>query len=87
MKRMLFIYNQTAGKGMIRQQLVPVINRFTQAGWLVTAYPTQGKGDAARVARELGDQFERVVCAGGDGTLSETASPSCSGVCACRVYQ
>lgn len=74
MKRMLFIYNQAAGKGTLRQQLAAVINRFTQAGWLVTAYPTRGKGDATRMARELGGQYERVVCAGGDGTLSETVA-------------
>ena len=74
MKRMLFIYNQAAGKGAVRQQLAAVLNRFTQAGWLVTVYPTQGKGDATRVARELGGQFDRVVCAGGDGTLSETVT-------------
>lgn len=74
MKTLLFIYNQTAGKGQLKQHLAPVINRFTQAGWLVTAYPTQGKGDAARAARELGGSYDRVVCAGGDGTLSETVS-------------
>lgn len=74
MKTLLFIYNQTAGKGQIKQQLASIINRFTQAGWLVTAYPTQGKGDATRIARELGDRYDRVVCAGGDGTLSETVS-------------
>ena len=74
MKTMLFIYNQTAGKGQLKQQLASVINRFTQAGWLVTAYPTQGRGDAARMARELGGRYDRVVCAGGDGTLSETVS-------------
>lgn len=74
MKTLLFIYNQTAGKGQLKQHLASVINRFTQAGWLVTAYPTQGKRDAARVVRELGGRYDRIVCAGGDGTLSETVS-------------
>ena len=74
MKTLLFIYNPTAGKNLLKQQLASVINRFTQAGWLVTTYPTQGKGDAIRVARELGARFDRVVCSGGDGTLSETVT-------------
>jgi len=52
----------------------PILNVFTKAGWLTTTYPTQGRGDAARVARELAPQFDRVVCAGGDGTLSEVVS-------------
>ncbi len=74
MKRMLFIYNPASGKGQMRQKLSAVLERFTQAGWLVTAYPTQCKGDATRVARELGGGYDRVVCAGGDGTLSETVA-------------
>ena len=74
MKPLLFLYNTTAGKGRVRQQLAGVLERLTRAGWLVSAYPTQGKGDAARVVRELGSSFERVVCAGGDGTLSQTVA-------------
>ena len=71
---LLFIYNPTAGKGQVSEGLSPILDVFTKAGWLVTAYPTQGRGDATRAARELGPHFERVVCAGGDGTLSETVT-------------
>ena len=71
---MLFLYNPTAGKGQLPDELAAVLDEFTKANWLVTAYPTQGKGDAARAARELGPRFHRVVCAGGDGTLSETVT-------------
>lgn len=74
MKKLLFIFNPLAGKGSIRGHLPGVLDAFTKAGYLVTAYPTQSKGDAARVAAELGGQFDRVVCCGGDGTLSETIS-------------
>lgn len=72
MKTMLFIYNPTSGKGQVRHRLAKVIDCFTAAGWLVTAYPTQCRGDAMRISRELGGSYDRVVCAGGDGTLSET---------------
>ncbi len=74
MKKLLFMYNPTSGKGQIRSRMAGLLDTFTQAGWLVTAYPTQCRGDAARMARELGPEFDRVVCAGGDGTLSETVS-------------
>ena len=74
MKELLFVYNPTAGKGLAGKELAPVLDVFTKAGWLVTAYPTQSKGDATRAVRELGGHFERVVCAGGDGTLSEVVS-------------
>ena len=65
---LLFIYNPTAGKGQVAEKLSSVVDVFTKAGWLVTVRPTQSKGDATRIARELGPSFSRVVCAGGDGT-------------------
>jgi YegS/Rv2252/BmrU family lipid kinase len=74
MKKLLFIFNPLAGKGAIRGHLPGVIDAFTKEGYLTTAYPTQSKGDATRIAAELGGQFDRVVCCGGDGTLSETAA-------------
>ena len=74
MNNLLFIYNPTAGKGQVAEKLSTVLDVFTKAGWLVTVRPTQSKGDATRIARELGPSFPRVVCAGGDGTLSETVS-------------
>ena len=74
MDNLLFIYNPTAGKGQVADKLSSVVDVFTKAGWLVTVRPTQSKGDATRIARELGPSFSRVVCAGGDGTLSEVMS-------------
>ena len=40
----------------------------------MTVWPTQGKADAAHVAARQGWWYDRVVCCGGDGTLSETVS-------------
>ena len=74
MNPLLFVYNPTAGKGQVGPELAQLLDVFTKAGWLVTAYPTQGKGDAAHAARTLAPGFPRVICAGGDGTLSETVS-------------
>ncbi len=74
METLLFIYNATSGKGKISSELSAVLDIFAKRGFLVTAYPTQCKGDATRAARELGAQFDRVVCSGGDGTLNETVA-------------
>ena len=46
----------------------------SKADYLVTVWPTQGKEDATRVAARQGWWYDRVVCCGGDGTLSETVS-------------
>lgn len=74
MNHLLFLYNPTSGKGGAAGHLSPILDTLTKEGWLVTAYPTQQPGDATRIVRELGSQFDRVVCCGGDGTLSETAA-------------
>lgn len=74
MKRLLFIYNPQAGKGVIKPHLANVVDIFTKAGYLVTVWPTQGKADAAHVTARQGWWYDRVVCCGGDGTLSETVS-------------
>ena len=74
MKSLLYLYNPHAGKGKALQWLAQALDAFTKAGWLVTAYPTQGRSDATRAARELGGRFDRVVCCGGDGTLHEVIS-------------
>lgn len=74
MNQLLFIFNPTSGTGQVKGALASVLDVFTKAGWITTSYPTQCKGDGARAARELGGRFDRVVCAGGDGTLSEVAA-------------
>ena len=74
MKKLLFIYNPTSGKGRVADGLSTILNTFARTGWLTTVYPTQCKGDATQAARELGPQFDRVICAGGDGTLSEVVT-------------
>lgn len=74
MKKLLFIYNPYAGKGQVAGRLGDIINAFTQAGCLVTAYPTQGPGDAAKAAREMAEGYDRIAVSGGDGTLHEVVT-------------
>ena len=74
MEQLLLIYNPTSGTGQAATRLSEMVDVCTQAGWLVTTYPTQSPEDATRVAQELGGQYARVICMGGDGTLSEVAA-------------
>ena len=71
MKTLLFIYNPRAGKGSIGNHIGPMVDIFTKAGYRVTVYPTQCRGDGEVAAANWGSGFDRVVCAGGDGTLDE----------------
>lgn len=74
MKKLLFIYNIHAGKGLLKSRLPAVLEAFIQAGWDVTIHPTQGPGDATATALARAGEFDRIVCSGGDGTLHEVAA-------------
>lgn len=91
MKRMLWILNPHAGRGAMSGKIIGCVTAFQQAGYDVTIYITQGAQDATRVARERAGEFDRIVCAGGDGTAERGdyrsyagGDPSGSRLCACR---
>ncbi len=73
-KKLLFVYNPHAGKGLISVHLPEIINIFTKNGYLVTARPTQFSGDGTEVVSSIGMDYDIVACCGGDGTLCETVS-------------
>lgn len=74
-KKILFIYNPRAGKAKIRSNLLDIIDIFTKAGFEVTAYPTQAKGDGLKAVRERkAGYYDLIVCSGGDGTLDEVVT-------------
>lgn len=74
MKRLLLIYNTSAGRQKVKLMLPSILDVFAREGYLITVLPTQARGDAGKAASGLGAGFDRVVCCGGDGTLNETVS-------------
>lgn len=74
MKKMLFIYNPKSGKGHIRAHLADVVECFSTNGYDVTIYPTKYALDAYQMIQTRADDFDIIVCSGGDGTLDETVS-------------
>ncbi len=55
-------------------KIIPCVSAMQQAGFDVTIYITQGAQDAVRVVCERAGEFERIICAGGDGTLNEAVT-------------
>lgn len=74
MKKLLFVYNPHAGKGLLKAKLSDIIDIFVKAGYEVVAYPTQAYRDGYRKVKELSDEFDMVVCSGGDGTIDEVVT-------------
>ncbi len=69
-KTMLFIFNPYTGGGRLKNKLMQILCEFADAGYMVTTCPTTAMGDARRFAQNAQD-YDLVVCCGGDGTLNE----------------
>lgn len=73
-KKALFILNPHSGKGLIKNNLLDIVDIMVKAGYEVTVHPTQSRGDAVKVMRERQKSYELVLCSGGDGTLDEVVT-------------
>ena len=73
-KKLLLIVNPKAGKRRSRDVFFDIFSIFSEAGYLIRLRQTKGPGDAVRIAREEGGDYDLVVCCGGDGTLNQTVN-------------
>ena len=74
MKKMLFIYNPNSGMGLLKPKLSDVLDIFVKNGYDITVYPTQSCQDAVKKTARCADEYDLVVCSGGDGTLDEVVT-------------
>ncbi len=72
--KLLFIYNPRSGKGLIKNNLSDITDTFVKAGFDVSIHTTQAQGDATQKVISSAADFDRIVCAGGDGTLDEVVT-------------
>ena len=73
-KKLLFIYNPRSGKAQIKYKLNDILETFVRAGYEVTVYPTLKTGDAGELVKNRDQDYELIVCSGGDGTLDEVVT-------------
>ena len=75
-KRLLFIFNPKAGMGKIKDKLFELIILLSGSEYETIMYATKQKMDAHNVVKEyaLESHLDRILCAGGDGTLDEVVS-------------
>ncbi len=72
MKKIYYIVNIHAGKAEISQYLGEIIDKFNKAGFEVTVHISQSGDDAAECAKyACENEYDMLVCSGGDGTLSQ----------------
>lgn len=68
---MLFIYNPCSGKGLMAESLSKIIEIFSEAGYAVMIFPTNGPKVATEIVKSYMPECDYIVCSGGDGTLHE----------------
>ena len=74
MKKLLLLINPITAKKTLGTNLTDVIDRLMKGGYEVTVHVTQRKGETKEVAKNRGEEFDTIVCVGGDGTLNDTVS-------------
>lgn len=71
MKKVLLIINPKAGKAKVKSSLFDIINILTEHDMTVSVEITRYGGHARDICTFITDEYDMVVCAGGDGTLNE----------------
>lgn len=74
MDNILFVYNPNSGKGHITGHVDEIAKILSSGGHTVDAYGTKCPLDAMNKVQCDAGNYDLVVCAGGDGTLSEVVS-------------
>lgn len=70
----LFIVNPNAGMRQAKNNLPKILDIFTENGDINSVHLTEKKGDGTKIASLHANFADRVICVGGDGTLSEVIS-------------
>lgn len=74
MRKIFFVYNPHAGKEQIGTKLNEIIRILAGSENELVVAPTTGYQDALQRIENLPDDYDLVVCSGGDGTLDEVVT-------------
>ena len=74
LKKLLLIINPVSGRRTSLRFLPDIIRIFSEGDYAVTVFPTGKSGDATQFAQLYGNEFDLIVCIGGDGTLNEVVN-------------
>lgn len=79
MPKLILILNPTAGNGRGEKNREKLLGILGNAGWTVDLFQTRAAGHAEEFVADLvskgnSNMPERIVCAGGDGTINEVAN-------------
>lgn len=73
-QNVLLIINPVAGRKKAKSMIYRIVDSLCRNNCKTTIYITAKKGDATDIVTQYAEEFEKVVCCGGDGTLNEVIS-------------
>lgn len=73
-KKVLLVINPCAGKNSKRVGALDIMNRLSSADFDFEVRNTRCQGDATTIVKEIGENYDMVICCGGDGTLNEAVN-------------
>lgn len=73
-KKLLFVFNPKSGKALIKTKLLEIVDLFAKYDYEVIVHPTQAPDDAYHLVKYNAQNYDLIVCSGGDGTLDEVVS-------------
>ncbi len=73
-RKLLLIINPRAGKMQAPRRLSAIVEVLCRGGFAVSVHITARRGEATELVTAIGRDFDRIVCAGGDGTLNEVVN-------------
>lgn len=74
MKKLMLIVNPHAGKQKIRNTLCSLIEKLSRGGYMCTVFITDAQHGAKKIVDDYSDDFDTILCCGGDGTLNQVIS-------------
>lgn len=74
LRKLMLIANPVSGKRAVGTSLGDVCRIFLEHGWAPSVFITGKRGDATDFVKKYGDQYERIVSMGGDGTMNEVVT-------------
>ncbi len=73
-KPLMLLVNPYAGRSTNNNILGSTVDAFCRAGYAPAVYYTDAPGSARTLAAQIGSRYPRLVCMGGDGTLSDVVA-------------
>jgi YegS/Rv2252/BmrU family lipid kinase len=73
-QNVLLIINSVAGRKKANRKMYQIVSTLCENNCKTTIFTTTKRGEATELVIQYGSDYDKIICAGGDGTLNEVIS-------------